>query len=232
MKDRMIIFTCVTTIIGFMIAVQFQTTKEPEIRDTRNLLELRQDLTSEKERQAELNLEIEKQMELLFQLQQTEDVEEVMTNAISELRERAGLTEVSGQGIVIEVTPIFDENYSSGPIRSVPAYLVRMLINELNINGAKEIAVGNQRIVSTTPIREANGVTLINSSRMAQFPLEIKVISDDPEGLHHAMMSSRSKEFFAYENLSLESTPINYVKLPSYDKALRVRYMETVKEES
>ncbi|WP_261179298.1 hypothetical protein [Anaerobacillus sp. CMMVII] len=60
MKDRMIIFAIVTTIIGFMVAIQFKTTKEPVIRDTRDILQLQQDLRIEKERQQELNQEIEK----------------------------------------------------------------------------------------------------------------------------------------------------------------------------
>ncbi|MDQ0253812.1 uncharacterized protein YlxW (UPF0749 family) [Evansella vedderi] len=232
MKDRMIIFTCVTTIIGFMVAIQFQSTKEPEIRDTRNIHELRQALTFEKERQKELNEELENQAEMLYQLQQTEDLEPIMTDAIEELKVRAGLTEVSGQGIIIEVSPIFEEDYGGGAIRSVPPYLLRMLLNELNIYGAKEIAVANQRIISTTPIREANGVTLINSNRVTQFPLKIRVLSDDPESLHHAVMASRAREYFSYENLSINSTPINYITLPPYDRTLRVRHMEIVKEES
>ncbi|ADU30845.1 DUF881 domain-containing protein [Evansella cellulosilytica] len=231
MKDKMIIFTCVTIIIGFMVAIQFQTTKEPEVRDTRSTLELRQALTVEKERQKELNEALESQLELLYQLQQTEDVEPVMVEAIEELRERAGLTKVSGQGVIIDVTPYFDEFYEGGPIRSVPPYLLRMLVNELNINGAKEIAISNERIVSTTAIREANGVTLINSSRVTEFPLKVRVLTDDPEGLHHAIMSSQSREFFSYENLSIASTPINFVELPAYDRSLRVRHMEAVKED-
>lgn len=232
MKNHMIIFACVTTIIGFMVAVQFQSTKEPEMRDTRNVLELRQTLTAEKDRQKELNEEIDRQLQLLYQLQQTENVEEVMVMTIEDLRERAGLTEVSGAGLILEISPVFDENYTGGAIRSVPPYLIRMLINDLNINGANEIAIAHQRIISTTAIREANGVTLINSSRVSQFPLKIRALTDDPEALHHAIMSSQSKEFFSYENLSIESQPINYVELPAYDKPLRVRHMDLIKEDS
>ncbi|MBU9720437.1 MULTISPECIES: DUF881 domain-containing protein [Bacillaceae] len=232
MKNRIIvIFTIVTFIIGFMIAVQFQTTNEPE-RDTRSLFELRQALTTEKERQAELNREIDRQLELLYQLQQTEDVEDVMLDAIEELREQAGLTEMGGPGIIIEVKPIFDESYEGGAIRTVPPYLLRMLLNELNMSGAIEVAVGNERIITTTPIREVNGVTLINGSRMTQFPLTIKVLTNAPEDLHHAVMASQSREFFSYENFNLEVTPINYVKLPPYGNTLRVRYMNPIKEDS
>ncbi|UCZ51821.1 DUF881 domain-containing protein [Bacillus shivajii] len=232
MKDRMIIFTFVTLIIGFMIAIQFQTTKDTEVRDTRSIHELRQALTIEKERQKELNEEIEKHIELLNELEQSEDVEGVILEVINELEEVAGLTEASGPGVIIDISPQFDESYSGGGIRSVPPHLLRMLVNELNINGAKEIAIGHQRIVSNSAIREANGVTLVNSSRMTQFPLKVRVISDDPERLHHAIMSSQSIEFFSYENFRIESQPINHVTLPAYERSYRVRYMSPIKEDS
>ncbi|WP_179298820.1 DUF881 domain-containing protein [Evansella halocellulosilytica] len=232
MKDRMITFTIVTMIIGFMVAIQFQITKEPEVRDTRNVNELRQALTVEKERQKELNEEIDRQIELLNELEQSENVEDVISDVIEELSESAGLTEKSGAGVVIEISPHFDENYSGGAIRSVPPHLLRMLINELNINGAEEIAIGHQRIVSNSAIREANGVTLVNGSRMTQFPLKVRVITDDPEQLHHAIMSSQSKEYFSYDNFNIESQPINYLTIPAYERTYRVRYMTPVKEDS
>lgn len=231
-KGRIYTFTIVTAVLGFMVAVLFQSTKEVEVRDTRNIMELQQALTSEKERQQELNEEIAKQLEHLSQLQQGGDVEEVMESAMEELKYRAGLTEVSGPGVILEISPVFDENFDGGAIRSVPPYLLRMLINELNINGASEIAVASQRVVSTSAIREANGVTLVNSSRVTQFPLRVRVITDDPEGLHYAMMSSSSREMFSYENLSLESSTVTELVLPAYDKPMRVRHMELIKEDS
>lgn len=215
-----------------MVAVQFQSVNEPDTRDGRNMAELRQDLVSEKEQQKELNKELEKQREVLYQLEQTEDVEEVMGDVITELQEEAGLTEVSGPGIILEVNVAFDEDYEGGAIRSIPPYLMRLLINELNIQGANHIAIDEKRYVTTTSIREVNGRTLVNGSWLSHFPLEIKVIADDPESLHHAMMSSQSRELFSYENLSLISTPVSQVDLPAYEKNYRVRFMEPVQEES
>lgn len=232
MRDRMIIFACVTIIIGFMVAIQFQSVSETETRDGRNMAELRHGLIAEKEKQQELNVELERQLEILHQLEQTEDVEEVMADVIVELQEQAGLTEVSGPGVVIEIGVVFDENYSGGAIRSVPPYLLRLLVNELNIQGATHIAIDNQRYVSTTAIREANGRTLVNGSWLSHFPMEVKVMTDDPESIHHAIMSSQSRELFSYENLSLTSFPSNNVSLPAYDKNYRVRFMEPVQEDS
>ena len=39
----------ITLIIGVMMAIQFQTVKEPVVRDTRDTFELREDLVKEKE---------------------------------------------------------------------------------------------------------------------------------------------------------------------------------------
>ena len=49
-------FTVVTVIIGFMIAIQFQTVKEPVVRDTRDIWELREALLKEKELNSNLNI--------------------------------------------------------------------------------------------------------------------------------------------------------------------------------
>lgn len=226
----MIIFAIVTTIIGFMIAIQFKTTKEPVVRDTRDILQLRQDLRVEKERQQELNQEIEKQFLLLSQLQEQENIEDVMIDALNDLKERSGLTPVSGEGIILEIKPMYTD-FGYIP-QTVPPHLLRILINELNIYNARDIAIGNQRIISTSAIRDVNGITHVNARRIPNLPLRVKVLANDAEKLHHEMIVSQSVEYFAIENLSLTSTPINFTTLPGYDQSLRVRYLQPIKEES
>lgn len=229
-NDRMMIFAIVTTIIGFMVAIQFTTTSEPVIRDTRDILQLRQDLRVEKERQQELNQEIDKQLSLINQLQEEDNIEDVMIKAVYDLKEQAGLTPISGEGIIIEIKPLYTD-YGHIPV-TVPPHLLRILINELNIYNAKDIAIGEQRIISTSAIREVNGETHVNARRIPKLPLKVKVLASDAEKLHHEMIVSESVEYFAIENLSLTSTPINFVVLPAYEQPLRVRYLEPIKEES
>lgn len=229
-NDRMVIFAIVTTIIGFMVAIQFKTTNEPIVRDTRDILELQQDSRVEKERQQVLNQEIDKQLLLLNQLKEKDNLEDVMVDAIDDLKEQAGLTPISGEGIIIEIKPIHTD-YGYIP-ETVPPHLLWILINELNIYNAKDIAIGNQRIISTSAIRDVNGVTHVNARRISKLPLKIKVLASDAEKLHHEMIVSQSVEYFAIENLSLTSTPINFVTLPAYEQSLRVRTLQPIKGES
>ncbi len=226
----------VTLIIGFMLAIQFQSTKEPVVRDTRDIRELRKELRAEQDKHQQLVQEIDKYASLIDQYEVSlndhkENVENVMEDQIDSLRKEAGLTEVSGEGIILIIEPLYHDQFFGNQRHSVSPVLLRFLVNELNFNGAKEIAIGNQRIISTTAFREVNGVTRVNNRRLPPLPIEIKVISNDAEKLHNEMVVSESVEYFEIDNLKLTSTPINYLELPAFDDTPRVRYMEQMKED-
>ncbi|WP_026674369.1 DUF881 domain-containing protein [Alkalihalobacterium bogoriense] len=236
MKDKRMVFTFVMLIIGFMMAVQFQSTKEPTIRDTRDIRELRNDLQAEQERHQQLVLEIENHLSLLHQYEGSFDneqnVEQVILEQIEQLRKEAGLTEKSGQGIIITIDEMNDDFFIDRPRRSVPPELLRFLVNELNFYGAKDISIGGHRVISTTSFRGVGGVTQLNGGRrLPPLPIQVKVLADDAEKLHNHMVISESNDYFEIEGFSLKSEPINYITLPPFDQTPRVRYMELVKED-
>ncbi|WP_096199265.1 DUF881 domain-containing protein [Bacillus sp. FJAT-45350] len=236
MRDRKVIFTIVTLIIGFMLAIQFQSTKEPVVRDTRDVLALRKELRDEQERQQQIIKEIEKHVTLLDQYNesldnQRENIVYVMEEQVEELKREAGLTEVSGEGIILTIEPLYNDQFFGSERPSVSPELFRILVNELNINQAKEIAVGSQRVVASTVFREVAGVTQVNGRRVPPLPIEVKVLADDAQRLHNEMVVSQSVEYFEIENLSLTSTPVNHITLPAHDQTPRIRYLEIEKED-
>ncbi|MDM5337984.1 DUF881 domain-containing protein [Fictibacillus enclensis] len=227
-RKRRAVFSGVACVLGLMLAVQFQTTNNPVTRDTRDTWELRADLEKEKQRQQDLNNEIKKYQALLDNYEQSRKKEkiEAMQKALDDLKEEAGLTEVSGQGIVITIEP-----FNEGEMPKVYPELIRRLINELNRYDARDISVDGQRIITTTPIREVNGETYINNQPISSFPIEIKVLSDDAQKLQNKIIASESAEDFVRENLYIDSKPENQLTLPAYDKPIRVKYMKQAKEE-
>ncbi|SDM63078.1 Uncharacterized conserved protein YlxW, UPF0749 family [Fictibacillus solisalsi] len=227
-RKRRAVFSGVACVLGLMLAVQFQTTNNPVTRDTRDTWELRADLEKEKQRQQDLNNEIKKYQALLDNYEQSRKKEkiEAMQKALDDLKEEAGLTEMSGQGIVITIEP-----FNEGEMPKVYPELIRRLINELNRYDAKDISVDGQRIITTTPIREVNGETYINNQPISSFPIEIKVLSDDAQKLQNKIIASESAEDFVRENLFIDSKPENQLTLPAYDKPIRVKYMKQAKEE-
>ncbi|WP_311283392.1 hypothetical protein [Rossellomorea marisflavi] len=93
-------FTVVTVIIGFMLAIQFQTVQEPVIRDTRDVWELREALLKEKELNSNLNTEmrsVEGKLEQ-YKAQQESSPEEALKQTLEELKAEAGLTEKKRTG--------------------------------------------------------------------------------------------------------------------------------------
>jgi uncharacterized protein YlxW (UPF0749 family) len=233
-RKQKIYFTVITTIIGFMLAVQFQTTNDPVVRDTRDMWELREDLKKEQELQRQLLEEIRVYDTTLesYQQKRAKSKEIALRETVEELRKEAGLTEVHGQGVIITVEPIYGENYVGPVIETVSPYLLNRLINELNMYGAKEIAIADQRIINTTVIRDVNGITKVDNYKINSFPIEIKVIAEDAEKLYNRLKGSTVLEDFMIEGLQLEvSKPMNTVVIPPYRDSLRIRYMKPVKAE-
>jgi uncharacterized protein YlxW (UPF0749 family) len=233
-RKKKINFTVITTIIGFMLAVQFQTTNQPVVRDTRDMWELREDLKKEQELQLQLLEEIRVYEETLksYKQKRLESKEAVLRETVEELRKEAGLTEIRGQGVIVTVEPFYDENYVGPVLQTVSPYLLKRLINELNMYGAEEIAIADQRIINTTVIRDVNGITKVDNYKINSLPLQIKVIAEDAEKLHNRLKVSTVLEDFAIEGLQLSiSQPMNVVVVPPYDDSLHIRYMKAVKAE-
>ncbi|CAG9619799.1 DUF881 domain-containing protein [Sutcliffiella rhizosphaerae] len=232
MDKQKLSFTIITIIVGLMIAIQFQTVKQPLIRDTRDTWQLRSDLKREQEIQSQIIQEIRKYDKMIqeYSRERDESKGNVVRDTLDELRKEAGLTEMNGPGIKITVKPIFDENVLGRPNENISADLLRRFVNELNSYGVEEISIANQRIVNHTIIREINGRTKVNNAWIPNDNFEIIMITSDPTKLYNRLQVSRAMDEFAIENLLLEvSTPINQVTVPAYDEQIRIKFIEPVK---
>ena len=166
----------VCLLIGLMIAILFNTNHQTIDRDTRDTWEIRTALLEEQKIQQNLYMEIAEAEQTLQEYQdQTEHQQiESLKNSIHELREQAGLTEKSGQGIIISLEPMYlEEDYQEYP--EINAELLQLLINELNAAGAREMAVESQRVINITPIRDVNGNIYVNNSSIGELPTKIQI---------------------------------------------------------
>lgn len=215
-----------------MLAIQFQAVKQPEIRDTRDTWQLREDLQKEMELQSKLIKEIRSNEEKIanYETERRHSQEQALLKTLEELKEEAGLTEITGPGLVITLDrfqnePLF-EKFS--PFLSPDT--IRRLINELNMYGAEHISIAGQRIINTTVIREIAGETKINGRTIRGFPIEILVITEDmkkAESMFNRLMVSRIKDDFFIDNLSMSiSQPKGEMTIPPYDGEIRVQNVQ------
>lgn len=231
-------FTLIAAVVGFMIAIQFQTVKKPVERDTRDIWQLREALLKEKEVQSNLLAEIRSNEETLaaYESKKKQSKEQALRDTLQELKVEAGLTEVTGPGITLLIDPVIEDIKpgSSGQRTVVSPELLKRLLNELNMYEAKYVSIDGQRIINTTVIRDINGDTKIDGHTVKQLPIEVKAVVNDlntAEKIYNRMKVSKARDEFFIESLRLNVTkPVSNITVPAYDNPIRVKHMELVKE--
>ncbi|MCL6573459.1 MAG: DUF881 domain-containing protein [Bacillus sp. (in: Bacteria)] len=230
-------FTIITVLIGFMIAIQFQTVKKPVERDTRDVWQLREALLFEKELQSNLLNEIRSNEEKLsaYESKRMNSKEQALRDTLQELKVEAGMTKISGPGITVKIEAVLEDIKLGTPVTTVvSSELLKRLLNELNMYEAKYVSIDGQRIINTTVIRDINRETKIDGHAITSLPIEIKVGVDtknNAEKLYNYMKVSKAAEEFFIENLRLTiSEPNLNVMVPAYDNPLHIRYLEPIKE--
>jgi len=238
-KKSKIMFFLIAILAGLMIAIQFNTTRqENNLTDrTSDLWKLRQQYLSEKELETYLYQQIRQSEEKIaqYETERHDRNGQVLQETLNELEKETGLKEVSGPGIILSITPAY-ENITPGQSNVyISPDVLRKLINELNMYGAKAIAIADQRIISTTTIRNIQGETKVDGYPLRKFPLVIKIIASDNETvkkLYNQMQISTVSDDFFIDNLKMSiSEPQEKMIIPAYSSALSIKHMHTVKEE-
>lgn len=237
-KPKNFSFTLIAAVVGFMIAIQFQTVKKPEERDTRDIWQLREALLKEKELQSNLLSEIRSNEEKLsaYESKRKQSKEQALRDTLQELKTEAGLTEVSGPGITLHIEPVIEDVQLGTPVTTtvVSPELLKRLLNELNMYEAKYVSIDGQRIINTTVIRDINRETKIDGHTIRTLPVEVKVGVDsmnNAEKLSNQMKVSKARDEFFAESLRLNvSSPSPNITVPAYENPIRIKHMEPIKE--
>lgn len=219
-------------IIGFMVAVLFNTNKIPDERDTRDTWEIRTALLEEQKNQQSLYEEIANEKQILQKYQQQSEHQQInsLKESIEQLREEAGLTEKKGEGILLTLEPLFlDNEYQMYP--TLNAELLQLFINELNVFGARDIAIDSQRIIATTPIRDVNGKVYVNHTSIGDLPINISILASDQDYLMKQLEVSEMNDYFALENISIHAKTEAEIRLPKYDGSVNFKEIDIVEAE-
>lgn len=223
--------TIVSFIVGLMIAIQYNTVKEPSERDTRDSWELRQALSVEKKRHSQLLSEILALNDVVnkYKNTETENLGDILSNTVDQLKQKAGLLEVTGPGIIITIRPAMELVQSGFSIKPISPELLYRLVNEINRFEGQFIEIDGQRIVHTTAIRDINGATTVNGIPISETDVDIKVITESyekAEKLNNYLNISSFKDAFYIDNLNLAiGEPEKSITISEYDRALENEFL-------
>lgn len=98
-----------------------------------------------------------------------------LVETTGQLKQQAGLTEVTGEGLVITL----DDSRKGDPTvdNIIHAADIRDLINALWAAGAKNISINDERLVSVSSVDSIGITILVNNTRLNP-PLVVRVIGD------------------------------------------------------
>lgn len=190
-----------------------------ELKDT--LLEWK-----EKSENAEKDLE-----ESIKKLEKLRDTSTANGNSSEEKQEELkkynqilGLTDVTGEGIVMTVT---DSAQSSTAIDMNNLIIhdsdLRSLVNELSNAGAEAISINDERIVSTTAITCAGNVILINGNKVGS-PFTIEAIGNQAS-LYGAITRAGGYTYgLKARSIQVETKKVNNIQISRYTGALTQKY--------
>lgn len=202
-------FAAVLLIVGFLVAVQYNTIQKPEERDTRDIWAIRNELANEKVLHSQLLSEIRELNKTINSYESLEDenTEKVLKRTVDKLYEQAGMLDSVGPGIVVEIQPSPESIAFGEEITDISPDLLTRFINELNRNNWKSLEIDGKRYTTLSSIRDINGITAINGVNISKPPFEMKIITEtfaDSEKLFIALQSSSIQGDFYVDNLIVE----------------------------
>lgn len=183
----------------------------------------------------------DKYKELYNQLEKKEaKLEKVRLNAVannktdtqneSEIKNNQilmGLTEVSGQGLIITL----DENreVNSDEVLNISGYLVHeedllYIVNELFNSGADAVAINEQRIINTTAIQCDGNIIRING-KMVGVPITIKAVGF-PKRMEYALARPGGYlQKMANDGVVIYTEATENVTVPKYEGVYSYKYI-------
>ncbi len=135
---------------------------------------------------------------------------------LREIRSAAGLAEMSGPGITVN---LYDEKGGVNYTSIIHDADIRDVVNELFGSGALGVSVGGQRLTATSSIRCSGSLVKVNDKLITVNPVEIKVIGDPDllmSGLDIIRTTMELQRGLQFEIIAEES-----LTLPAYSRSVQ-----------
>ena len=232
-RGRIVRNTAITVLclfLGIVIAFEYKSIKASAGANSENnmladyqatIIELGNTVEALKQQKEELEQKV-----AAIENSTNEDIINSLEAENAFLREMAGLTEVTGEGVVITL------NYgTSGDIARRPDLLLS-LVNELKTSGAQAIAINGERLHSMSEVRTVNNYLVVNGNAFYA-PITISVIGNARDLTSSLEMSGIQEEFVKFFALTKGSFDIESaeVTVPARSESSVISAMSSLNDE-
>ena len=212
-------------VVGFLLAAGLSAGREVAIAQGERKDELIHLITERQEHADELAAELD---ELRSRVNEAEAAAvagaPALQEDLAEIERAAGLTAVAGPGLVLT----FEDASGDCPGQPVDCRIqdvaLQLAVNTLFDLGAEAVAIDGERLTSTTSVRSAGQLVLVNH-RVLAAPYELVAIGD-PDALEDGVASSQlAADFAAWEDdygLGLDVEAEDELVVPAFSGSLGV----------
>ena len=160
----------------------------------------------------------------------TQDPEAILKETVEDLRVAAGLTQIRGPGVELEISPSLEAVALGTEITEIPPDLLIRLVNEINRFESIELSIAGERVINTTAIRDINGYTTVNADPISTPPFTIGITAESMEEarkLSSYLTASAIHDDFYIDDLTIAiSEPQEDLELPAFDEEISMEHLE------
>ncbi|WP_350344848.1 DUF881 domain-containing protein [Proteinivorax tanatarense] len=231
-----VMLTSICVVLGFMIAVNLRTQKDVNFAYGMREMEMRSkffELIDNKETLKKENKLLSQQIRLYEQkAAKGEDSVDILVDELNKARVLAGLTDVKGPGVKVEINDNKKGyNYQGDPNSNiVHDEDLLMTVNTLLAAGAEAVAVNGQRITSFSEISCAGPVILVNQTRLAP-PYVITAIGDSSSLKTSLLMPGGIADNLAFWGIDVKVNTKEEVSVPAFKGNIEIEHAEYSTEE-
>ena len=214
---------CVAFILTMIIFTQFKTVEETDITaiETMRETELREEIASWKTKYDEVDAKLKETENIISEYNQelnnSENSSKILEEEVKEAEKKLGYTDVKGEGIIVTI--------SDGE-KNIEYYDILDLINELNAAGAEAISVNDERIVSTTDIKQVELRIILVNTRKISGPYTIKAIGNQIYLESELIGNGGYVDTLRKSGHSIEIQKKDNVEILKYNGEIKTKYIE------
>ena len=223
-KTIIITIAIMSALLACIIFMQFKVVNETNIAQIESMREdeLRAAIADWKEKYEDASKKLvdtnDKINEYKEKLQDNEEIKELVKNELAEARKSFGLTDVTGDGIIVTIT-----DNAENDVRAID--LVD-LINELKAAGSEAISINNQRITNLTDIADISTRYIRIDGNGISSPYTIKAIGDRTYLKSALTIKNGYFDLKQKEGYSIKLEEKTNIKINKYSKDIELRYIK------
>lgn len=221
-----IVFGVISIFLVAIMSIQLKTIDQTDITTLESMQEeeLRNEILQLKEKNGEIENKIDENEEKIKEYEETlnnnQKASELLDNELKEYEELIGLTDVSGEGIILTLTDTDIRSYK-------PSNLVDF-VNELKYAGATAISINDNRIINTTEIVEiSKKYILLNGNQRISSPYIIKAIGDKQKMLETLNLKDEGYiDLYKSAEYDIKLEENSNITIYKYNKDINIEYIK------